>query len=132
MQPIMRIAASISALVMLAACAANDAPPSGGSASSGSTSSGSISAAPTTTAGGSQQGLPMLNATCPLGIEVHVDQGGPVFINGNEAELKKVNENYYEATRGDVTLSLSRNPDGTMLVSYTKRDQGNGVCSVIS
>lgn len=41
--------------------------------------------------------IPLLNFKCPQGIEVHADEGGPVYINGKEAALKKFNDNYYEA-----------------------------------
>jgi hypothetical protein len=41
--------------------------------------------------------IPQLNYTCPGKIEVHADQGGPVYINGKEAKLKVFNQNYYEA-----------------------------------
>ncbi|WP_210333215.1 MULTISPECIES: hypothetical protein [unclassified Ensifer] len=33
--------------------------------------------------------VPFFNATCPGRIEVHADQGGPVFINGSQARLKR-------------------------------------------
>lgn len=35
-------------------------------------------------------GIPLLNATCPMSIAVHADQGGPVFINGKKGKLKTV------------------------------------------
>ena len=34
--------------------------------------------------------IPMVNATCPGNLEVHTDEGGPLFINGKEAKLKKM------------------------------------------
>jgi len=77
-------------------------------------------------------GLPLLNASCPTGIDVHVDQGGPVYINGKEAVLNRSNDNYYEArdkATGTV-VSLSRNPDGTFGVSYTGKGGANGICTV--
>ena len=33
-------------------------------------------------------GIPLLNAICPTGLDVHADQGGPVYVNGKEATLK--------------------------------------------
>jgi hypothetical protein len=74
--------------------------------------------------------IPTLNATCGNGVEVHADQGGPVYIDGNEAKLTVFNENYYEAAYGDVTISLSINPDGSPLVSATWKGGGNGMCQV--
>jgi hypothetical protein len=73
--------------------------------------------------------IPQLNYTCPGKIEVHADQGGPIYINGKEAKLKVFNQNYYEAKGSGVTISLSINPDGTPSVSYTGPGRNNGVCS---
>jgi hypothetical protein len=73
--------------------------------------------------------IPQLNYTCPGKIEVHADQGGPVYINGKEAKLKVFNKNYYEAKGSGVTISLSINPDGTPSVSYTGPGRNNGICS---
>ena len=74
--------------------------------------------------------VPFFNATCPMNIEVHADQGGPIYINGKEAKLKVFNANYYEASHDHVTISLTINPDGTPDVSYTARGGANGVCTV--
>lgn len=74
--------------------------------------------------------IPMLNATCARGVEVHADEGGPVYINGKEAKLNTVNQNYYEARHGKLTISISINPDGSPDVSATWRGGGNGVCTV--
>jgi len=45
--------------------------------------------------------IPQLNYTCPGKIQVHADQGGPVYINGKEAKLKVfgVAESSYELVR---------------------------------
>ncbi|KQV35554.1 MULTISPECIES: hypothetical protein [unclassified Rhizobium] len=74
--------------------------------------------------------IPLLNAVCPGNIEVHADQGGPVYLNGKEAKLKVFNENYYEAKGAGITVSLSINPDGTPSVSYTGKHGANGVCTL--
>ncbi|WP_037497811.1 hypothetical protein [Sphingomonas jaspsi] len=74
--------------------------------------------------------LPMLNATCPGGKEIHADAGGPVFINGKRAALKRINNNFYEATGQGIKLSISVNPDGSATVSWTGRNRANGMCSV--
>lgn len=82
-------------------------------------------------AAANQGGLPLLNAECPGDISVHSDEGGPVYINGKEASLKRSNANYFEATdqKSRDVISLSRNPDETWSVSITADGQG-GVCQV--
>ena len=39
--------------------------------------------------------VPFFNASCPGKIEVHVDEGGPIYVDGKEARLRRFNENYY-------------------------------------
>lgn len=78
--------------------------------------------------GAASAAIPLLNYTCPGKLEVHADQGGPVYINGKEARLKRFNENFYEARGAGVTLSISINPDGTPEVSYTGANRANGIC----
>ncbi|HEY9629792.1 MAG TPA: hypothetical protein V6C84_21005 [Coleofasciculaceae cyanobacterium] len=74
-------------------------------------------------------GIPLLNYTCPTGIEVHADEGGYFYINGEEARLKKFSDSYYEATLRGITVSVTLNPDGTADVSYTRRNGANGICT---
>lgn len=73
-------------------------------------------------------GIPLFNVSCTDKYEVHADQGGPVFINGKETKLKKVNDNYYEATGSGITVSIAINPDGSPTVSYTGQQGINGIC----
>lgn len=89
-----------------------------------------ILVAAATTATPAFSAVPFFNATCPMDIEVHADQGGPIYINGKEAKLKVFNPSYYEATHNHVTISLSINPDETPDVSYTARGGANGVCTI--
>ncbi|MFP5425421.1 MAG: hypothetical protein ACLGJA_06170 [Gammaproteobacteria bacterium] len=81
-------------------------------------------------AGLAQAQIPLVNATCPGDIEVHADEGGPIYINGKEAKLKKFNDNYFEAKGSGVTLSLTVSPDGSPSVSYTGKGGANGVCEL--
>ncbi len=76
--------------------------------------------------------ISLFNATCPGDIEVHADDGGPVFVNGNEASYKSFSETYYEASdaASGVTISVSTNTDGTLSVSYTGKNRANGVCTL--
>jgi hypothetical protein len=72
--------------------------------------------------------IPMLNYDCPNDIQVHTDEGGPVYINGKEAKVKQKNDHYIEAKGEGVTISISLNDDGTATVSYTGAKGANGVC----
>lgn len=76
--------------------------------------------------------IPGFNATCPGAIEVHADDGGPVYVNGRETQLKRVNDNYFEArdAQSGVTLSISQSPDGGVQLSYTGQGGANGVCTI--
>ncbi len=81
-------------------------------------------------AGAAKGGIPLLNATCPGGYEVHADKGGPIYINGKETKLKKFNDNAFEATGSDITLSLTINPDGSPSLSYTGQGRAHGICTI--
>ena len=81
-------------------------------------------------AGAAAAKVPFFNATCPGNIEVHADEGGPVYINGNETKLKAFNDGYYEASAGGTTISVSVNPDGTPSVTYTAHGGANGICQI--
>lgn len=76
--------------------------------------------------------LTSMNATCPGNLEVHVDDGGPVYINGKEAALKRFNDTYFEArdVALGVTVSIMQKPDGSHDVSYTGKERANGICTV--
>lgn len=81
-------------------------------------------------AGTANAGIPLFNATCPGKIEVHADEGGPVFLNGKKAKLKKSNDNYYEAKGAGITVSITINPDGSPNLSYTGKHVANGICEL--
>ena len=74
--------------------------------------------------------IPSLNATCPGGIEVHADEGGPVYINGQEAKVSVSNAEYFEAKRNSTTISISIGDDGSATVSYTASGGANGICQI--
>ncbi|MEQ9688969.1 MAG: hypothetical protein RLO48_04490 [Bauldia litoralis] len=84
-----------------------------------------------TIAGTAQAKMPSFNATCPTNIEVHADEGGPVYVNGKEAKLKVLNDNAYEATHAHVIISVTINPDGSPSVSYTRKSGANGICAIV-
>lgn len=77
-------------------------------------------------AGTASAAIPQLNYQCPGQIQMHSDEGGPVYINGKEAKLKKYSEEFYEAKGAGVTLSIS-NTGGQYDVSYTSK-KGSGTC----
>lgn len=79
---------------------------------------------------GAQAALPGFNAECPGKLDVHADEGGPVYINGKVTTLKKMSETYFEAKGGGVILSIMVNPDESVSVSYTGKHGANGVCSL--
>lgn len=73
--------------------------------------------------------VPFFNATCGGGIEVHADEGGPVYINGREAKLTKVGD-AWQAKHGDDSIDFFTNPDGTVTASWTGKHGANGICMV--
>jgi hypothetical protein len=73
--------------------------------------------------------VPLFNATCGGGIEVHADAGGPVFINGKEAKLTTVGD-AYQARLGDDSIDFFINPDGSVTASWTGKHGANGICMV--
>ena len=80
-------------------------------------------------AGAASAGLPTINATCPGDIDLHVDEGGDAYINGNGAKLHKSNDNYYEVKGSGVVISIAIGPDGSLSLSYTGKHGANGICT---
>lgn len=68
-------------------------------------------------AGSSHSAKPQFNADCPGNIEVHADQGGPIYINGMVAELNAFNDGYHEATQRHLTMSIMITRNGTLSLS---------------
>lgn len=69
--------------------------------------------------------LPLFNGKGAPG-DVHIDQNGPVYLNGKELKLKKVNDNFYEARGQGVVLSIAVMPDGNASVSWTGKNRAHG------
>ncbi|SHF93264.1 hypothetical protein SAMN05444339_12314 [Loktanella atrilutea] len=74
--------------------------------------------------------IPSLNASCPGGIEFHADEGGPVYINGEEAKVTVSNGEYIEASHKGTMISITVGDDGSASVSYTASGGANGICTV--
>ena len=79
---------------------------------------------------GGMASIKTLNATCPGDVEFHADEGGPAYVNGNEADVAVSNENYYEAKGGGVTISVSSEAGANPSVSYSGPGGANGICQV--
>lgn len=88
------------------------------------------SASPPAPASSLKPRIPVFNATCGNGIDVHADEGGPVFIDGEETSLKKFNDNYFEASRGGTTISISFRPDSSLSLSFSGPNRANGICTL--
>lgn len=74
--------------------------------------------------------LPQLNYQCPGQIQMHSDEGGSVYINGQEAKLKKYSDDFYEAKGAGVTLSISKT--GSQYdVSYSRK-KASGICQPVA
>lgn len=82
------------------------------------------------TVGSASAAIPTFNATCPGNLAVHANAGGPLYLNGKEAHLKKFSDNYFEVSNAGVTVSLSVNSDGSVAVSYTGKHKAHGICEV--
>jgi len=80
--------------------------------------------------GTANAGIPFFNATCPGNIEVHADQGGPVFFHGKQGRIKKSQASHYEVEGAGITLSIAIDPDGSPILTYTGKHGANGVCTV--
>lgn len=72
--------------------------------------------------------VPAFNAACPGRINVQAERGD-VFINGQPARVKRINEGFYEARAGGIVVSIATAPDGRTSVSYKMRG-ADGVCLV--
>lgn len=74
--------------------------------------------------------IPVFNAVCGPGIEVHANEGGPVFIDGEQTTLEKFNDNYFEASLDGTTISISFNPDESLSLTYSGPNRANGICTL--
>jgi hypothetical protein len=74
---------------------------------------------------------PKFKATCPTDIEVKANKEGRVRINDKEATVKENSPAQWDATQGDVTVSVGVQGD-KLEVLYTGKGGVNGVCKVTS
>lgn len=77
--------------------------------------------------------IPGFTAQCPQGVMVTWDLAGNVRVNGAAAEVRMFNPNYYEASAGGITFSISADADGSnLLVSYQPPGSAGGYCTITS
>lgn len=74
--------------------------------------------------------MPVFAAKC-LSNDVDADRTGTVRINGLAMDVRKFNENYYEASHESLTISIA-NDAGNLIVSYTGSGGANGMCTVLT
>lgn len=72
--------------------------------------------------------IPMFNATCGDSTDVHADEGGPLYIDGQVAVTKAVGESAYEATLKGTTVSVVVFPDNSLEVRFADPDGEAGLC----
>jgi hypothetical protein len=74
--------------------------------------------------------MPVFVANCPTDINVDAGRTGEVYINGQKASVKKLNDNAYDFKAGYITISVTNNPGQAPDVFYTGKGKANGVCTV--
>ncbi|AZD29070.1 hypothetical protein [Pseudomonas chlororaphis] len=77
------------------------------------------------------EGIPLFNVDCPGNIPVSAEEGGPVFINGKEAQTKTVNERYFEAKGSGITVAISVEDDDSVVVTYSGKQGASGICTSV-
>ncbi len=72
--------------------------------------------------------IPLVNATCPGKIEVHADEGGPIYIDGYPVTTKQIGGSSYEATHNGTTVSVEVFPDSSLEIRYSDPEGNHGLC----
>ncbi len=87
-------------------------------------------AAASLAAGTAGAAMPVFVANCPTDINVDAGRTGVVYINGQKASVKKLDDNAYDFKAGYITISVTNNPGKAPDVFYTGKGKANGVCTV--
>lgn len=74
--------------------------------------------------------LPFFDADCPGKIAVHADSGGPVKIDGKDAETKSIDDRHFEAKGSGITVSIEVVDEDTVKVTAASKGS-NGVCPTL-
>lgn len=72
--------------------------------------------------------IPMFNATCGESVDVHADEGGPIYIDGDPVTTKPIGESTYEATHNGTTVSVEVFPDSSLEIRYSDPEGNHGLC----
>ena len=72
--------------------------------------------------------IPMFNATCGESVDVHADEGGPIYIDGDPVTTKQIGDSSYEATHNGTTVSVEVFPDSSLEIRYSAPEGNHGLC----
>ena len=72
--------------------------------------------------------IPMFNATCGESVDVHADEGGPIYIDGDPVTTKQIGDSSYEATHNGTTVSVEVFPDSSLEIRYSDPEGNHGLC----
>ncbi len=72
--------------------------------------------------------IPMFNATCGESVDVHADEGGPIYIDGVPVTTKQIGDSSYEATHNGTTVSVEVFPDSSLEIRYSDPEGNHGLC----
>lgn len=92
-----------------------------------------VAAALVAASGAVQAAVPAFTATCGKKVEVKAAAGGPIMIRGKPAKMTVEQDEYYEATLGNMTVKLSLGADGKPSLAYARKQkekEKTGSCTV--
>lgn len=72
--------------------------------------------------------IPMFNATCGESVDVHADEGGPIYIDGDPVTTKPIGDSSFEATHNGTTVSVEVFPDSSLEIRYADPEGNHGLC----
>lgn len=81
-----------------------------------------------TTAATEAAEIPLFNAVCGESVEVHADERGPIYIDGEAVTPKAVGEDTFEVTRKGTTVSVTVFDDSSLEVRYSDPEGKSGPC----
>ncbi len=88
--------------------------------------------AATLVAGTAGASVPLFAARCPMGITADSNAKGQVYVNGKIAKLTQRPGGQVTAQSAGVYIDITPQGNQPPIVSYTARNEANGVCEVVS